>query len=69
MLPGYYLNFMYNEMNRRPSFHFNAQVIRPKISFAVVNFTNEFQWRKLSQVDVRYCSGNWLGTSYSHSMW
>lgn len=27
----------------------------------------EFQWRKLSQADVRYCSGNWFGTSYSHS--
>lgn len=27
----------------------------------------EIQWRKLSEADVRYCSENWLGTSYSHS--
>lgn len=25
----------------------------------------KLQWRKLSQDNVRYCSGNWLGRSYS----
>jgi len=28
----------------------------------------EFQWRKLSQASVRYCSGNLLETSYT-AMW